>query len=79
MRPIRFSVRVRDCEARFEMKDHFGTAEAARNIVEPFIREWEFVAALKRAPGDFELHFENAEIGRYKFVTGDRRYTYHGE
>ena len=57
-----FTVRVKDGEARFEMKDQFETAEAAREAVEPFIRRWEFAASLERGPGEFELLFKNAEI-----------------
>ncbi len=57
-----FKVKIDKLEARFEMKQHFATAEEARNIVEPFIREWEFAANLDQGPGEFELLFSNAVI-----------------
>jgi hypothetical protein len=57
-----FTVRVKDGEARFEMKGNFETAEAAREEVEPFIRSCEFAAALENGPGEFELLFKNAQI-----------------
>ena len=44
------------------MKGHFATAEDARDVVEPVIREWEFAASLDRGPGEFELVFSDAEI-----------------
>jgi hypothetical protein len=52
-----FKVSVKSCEARFEMKEHFPTAGQAREVVEPFIRQWEFATALDRGPGEFELAF----------------------
>jgi hypothetical protein len=57
-----FKVRIDKLEARFEMKQHFATAEEARKIVEPVIREWEFAACLNQGPGEFELVFSNAVI-----------------
>jgi len=45
-----FKVSVKSCEARFDMKEHFPTVEQAREVVEPFIRQWEFAAALDRDP-----------------------------
>lgn len=65
-----FTVRVCDGRARFEMKAHFATAEAAREAVEPFIRAWEVIAALDRGPGEFELAFENVEIVDRKPIAG---------
>lgn len=41
-------MKIENREARFEMKQHFATAEEARNLVEPFIREWEFAANLEQ-------------------------------
>lgn len=57
-----FKVRVANREARFEMKEHYATEEAARAVVEPFIRAWEVAAAIDGRPGEFELDFANAEI-----------------
>jgi hypothetical protein len=57
----RFKVSIKNLEARFEMKEHFPTAEQAQEVVKPFIRLWEFITALDR-PGEFELVFQNAVI-----------------
>jgi hypothetical protein len=57
-----FKVSIKGCDARFEMKEHFPTAEQAREAVEPFIRQWEFAAALDRDPGEFELVFLGAVV-----------------
>jgi hypothetical protein len=58
----RFKVSIKGCEARFEMREHFSTAEQAREVVGPFIRQWEFAAALDRDPGGFELVFLKAVV-----------------
>lgn len=65
-----FKVHVKDREARFEMKAHFATAEAAREVVEPLIRRWEFSAIFDRGPGEFELKFVNAVIEDRKPTPG---------
>jgi hypothetical protein len=57
-----FRVSIKDYEARFEMKEHFSTAEHAREVVEPFVRGWEFVALLKRGPSEFALTFSQALV-----------------
>jgi hypothetical protein len=57
-----FKVSIKGCDARFEMKEHFPTAEQAREAVEPFICQWEFAAALDRDPGEFELVFLGAVV-----------------
>ena len=65
-----FKVSVKSCEARFEMKEHFPTAEQAREVVEPFIRQWEFATALDRGPGEFELVFLGAVVEDRKPTPG---------
>jgi len=57
-----FKVTIKNLDARFEMKGHFETAEKARNVVEPVIREWEFATSLNQGPGEFELIFSDAVI-----------------
>ena len=57
-----FKISVKSCEARFELKEHFPAAEQAREAVEPFIRQWEFAAALDRGPGEFEFVFLDAVV-----------------
>jgi hypothetical protein len=62
----RFKVSVKGREARFEMKEHFPTVDQALEVVGPFIRQWEFAAALDRRPGEFELVFLDAVVEDYK-------------
>ena len=57
-----FVVEIWDQKARFELKQHYATQEEARQVVEPFIQDWEFDASLSRDPSCFELEFEGAEI-----------------
>ena len=65
-----FKVSIKGCEAHFEMKEHFPAAEQAREVVEPFIRQWEFAAALDRDPGKFELVFLEAVVEDLKPTPG---------
>jgi hypothetical protein len=65
-----FKVSIKGCEARFEMKEHFPTAEQAREAVGPFIRQWQFAAALDRDPGEFELVFLDAVVEDRKPTPG---------
>lgn len=57
-----FDVRIKDCRARFEMKDHCATAAEARRVVEPLIRAWEVDAGLRDGHREIEFVFERAEI-----------------
>ena len=57
-----FRIKVKDGSVRFEFKDHYATKEAAREVLEDYIREWEFVAGLRRGPNCFKLKFDRAEI-----------------
>ena len=57
-----FHLRVEEWNARFEMKEHFATGSDAKVAVEPFIRKWEFRAALQRGPDTFSLQFAKAHI-----------------
>ena len=65
-----FKVSVNGSEAHFEMKEYFPTAEQAREVVGPFIRQWEFAAALDRNPGEFELVFLEAVVEDRKPTPG---------
>lgn len=57
-----FRICIEDGTARFELKEHFATAEAACEVVEPYIEKWEFEAGLRTRPDQFKLHFGHAEI-----------------
>lgn len=65
-----FKVLIKDREARFEMKDHFPNAEQARQVIEPFIRRWEFATDLEQGPGEFELVFLDAVVEDRKPTPG---------
>ena len=54
---------VKDRKARFELNNEYATVEDARQVVEPFIQNWEFASSLSRDPDCFQLEFEGAEIG----------------
>ena len=57
-----FRVRIEDCRARFQMRNHCATAEDARDVVEPLIRAWEIDAGLRHSPGEIQFVFETVEI-----------------
>lgn len=58
-----FHLTVEDRNARFELKEHFGTEGQAREAIENYIRYWEFDATLKYGnPESFRLEFVKAEI-----------------
>ena len=59
---VHFVVRVNDGKARFELREHCATEQKAREIVEPFIQDWEIDAGLRRHPDCFVLDFDKAEI-----------------
>ena len=57
-----FRVEVKDRKARFELKQHYASEDEARKLIDPFVKNWEFDASLRRAPGFFRLEFDRAEI-----------------
>ena len=57
-----FRLRVKDDTARFEMKEHHATEQEARDVVEPFIRNWEFAACFAHGHDHFHLDFDKSEI-----------------
>ena len=57
-----FRVVVEDGTARFEMKQHHATAAEARDVIEPFIRDWEFDACFGHRHEHFHLDFDRPEI-----------------
>ena len=57
-----FNIRVDSGKARFELKDHYDTEEAAREAVEPFIRAWEVAVGLDQGPDKFALVFDTSEV-----------------
>ena len=65
-----FRIKVTDDQVRFEFKAHYATEEAAREVIEDYIRRWEFTAGLSRGPGYFKLRFDRAEIEDRKPTPG---------
>ena len=57
-----FRVKVEDNDVRLELKDHCATEDAARDMVESYVRCWELEAALRGQPGQFNLRYDRAEI-----------------
>ena len=57
-----FSIRIEKGKATTTMKGYYATSEAARALVEPFLRAWELSAALVDASDNFEFVFEASEI-----------------
>ena len=57
-----FLLKVEDGKVRFELKEHYATEDEARNVIEPYIKVWEFDAGLRGRPGNFGLRFDRAEV-----------------
>ena len=48
--------------ACFELKEHFPTEEAARSVIDGFVRSWEVDAALKSGSQEIEFVLQNVRI-----------------
>ena len=57
-----FSIRMEEGRVFFVMKCSYPTVESAKQVVEPYIDNWELHVALIGRPGQFKLTFEKAEI-----------------
>jgi hypothetical protein len=57
-----FRVRLADGRLRAEMIEHYATPEAAREIVDPFVRAWEIDAALRRGRRECRFEFDRPEM-----------------
>ena len=53
---------MEDKIARFEFQTHYADKDEALEAIEPFIRHWEFEAAMQVGPGSFRLRYKEAEI-----------------
>ena len=51
----KFNLRLEEGQLVIEMKDHYPTAEDARQIVEPFLRSWEIDYALTNNQPEIEI------------------------
>lgn len=72
-----FRLTVDDCEAGFEMIEHFSTEESARAAVQPFIDRWEFEASLRSGPGQFNLRYWDSVIIDRNPTPGSVTFTIH--
>lgn len=57
-----FRVQVNSRQVTITPKYHYATEERAREVVEGFIRTWEFDAALESGSGRFSLKYSGADI-----------------
>lgn len=57
-----FKIVLDQMGATFYLKRHFATAEEAHAAIEPFIKSWEVIAALKRNIDEFNLVYKKANI-----------------
>ena len=57
-----FRVRVEDEQVRFEMKQHYASADEAKDAVRDYICVWEFWAGLQYGRNSFKLVFAKFEI-----------------
>ena len=57
-----FHARIEDGHVRFELKEHYVTAEEAQAAVQPFIDQWEFEEKLRVGSGQFALKFERSIV-----------------
>lgn len=48
--------------AVFEMKQHYSTADEAKEVVEKYLRAWDILIGLEQHPGDLRLVFNRPEI-----------------
>ena len=57
-----FRVRLDKGAATFELKDHFPSEEAARRVVDAYVRAWEIDAALRHDHQEMSFVFEDAKV-----------------
>ena len=57
-----FRLLVEDKMVCFEMKEHYPTVEAAKEIIDRFVAEWELDTDLKEGPDRFRLRFHSSEV-----------------
>ena len=57
-----FRVTIDAGKATIEMIDHFDSVQAARAVVDPFLREWELAADLKHPEERFRFVYERSNV-----------------
>ena len=58
---LQFRLKLKDGEARFEVKEHYPTRQQAERAIKPFIDQWELRASLESGPGTFALKLKRDE------------------
>jgi hypothetical protein len=58
----RFALRIDKCCLEITIKSHHATAKDARSVVEPYLWNWELMAALQFLPRQFEFTYDRADI-----------------
>ena len=57
-----FRLLLEDKMVCFEMKEHYPTAGAAKEVIDRYVAEWELDTDLKEGPGRFRLGFHHSEV-----------------
>ena len=57
-----FRLQVEDKMVCFEMKEHYPTVEAALEVIDRYVRNWELDTGLKEEPGRFRLRFQRSKV-----------------
>jgi hypothetical protein len=57
-----FRLRLENGIAHFRLKEHFSSVEAAKNVVDKYIRAWGIDMALNYGSREISFIFENAEV-----------------
>ena len=57
-----FRLRMEDKRVSFRLKGHYPTEDAARKVVDRYIRSWELDIELRQGPGKFVLRYDKATI-----------------
>jgi len=57
-----FRLRLDNGVATFRLKDHFPSAEAARRVVDAYVRAWEIDAALRSGHQEIKFVFKDAKL-----------------
>lgn len=57
-----FKMNLCDGQVRFDLKQHFGSVQAARESLAGFLRAWEIDAGLKIGPGEVRFVYDRAGV-----------------
>ena len=57
-----FRLRIENERVSFQFKEHYPTEDAARRLVDRYVRSWEMDSELRQGAGKFRLRFDRATI-----------------